>query len=157
MPIQVEIDGIRTTQHPRGHVLYNISHDPDLAGYDVDPIDLPVVAPVKAQHLVSRPVGGLAGQVCALPDPQATLFLALAACRVQVATGWSETAACQGPSHPNRSSTVAQHGCISRTFLGFKKKFGKIGFKFHLSCAAVISNGMHKIFSNQKCFLNPNV
>eukprot|EP00808_Paulinella_micropora_P017621 g17481.t1 len=28
----------RTTQHPRGHVLYNISHDPDLAGYDVDPI-----------------------------------------------------------------------------------------------------------------------
>eukprot|EP00808_Paulinella_micropora_P009667 g67960.t1 len=40
-----------TTQHPRGHVLYNISHDPDLAGYDVDPIDLPVVAPVKAQHL----------------------------------------------------------------------------------------------------------
>eukprot|EP00808_Paulinella_micropora_P011697 g62996.t1 len=24
----------RTTQHPRGHVLYNISHDPDLAGYD---------------------------------------------------------------------------------------------------------------------------
>eukprot|EP00808_Paulinella_micropora_P019723 g59195.t1 len=41
----------RTTQHPRRHVLYNISHDPDLAGYDVDPIDLPVVAPVKAQHL----------------------------------------------------------------------------------------------------------
>eukprot|EP00808_Paulinella_micropora_P031996 g39514.t1 len=28
----------QTTQHPRGHVLYNISHDPDLAGYDVDPI-----------------------------------------------------------------------------------------------------------------------
>eukprot|EP00808_Paulinella_micropora_P010467 g5034.t1 len=28
---------IWTTQHPRGHVLYNISHDPDLAGYDVDP------------------------------------------------------------------------------------------------------------------------